>query len=208
MVAAVLVFSEAFPLATIVKEMVKSFDRHWPPDRAHRERRQSSGCASDIAQLSTAKYRTCIATFRNLANLGHLSNSTLETYCNMDCSNYIWNLLTKLARDCDPSNPPNTSYASFIAQTCDHGPGNIYCLEIWNGAADTERSAQLPQYMQCIQQFNPRSTCPSVCKVAEQWIEQKIGCCYRVLIDYGRNNTFTTNFWENCGYKEPTKCTT
>ena len=68
-------------------------------------RRQSSGCASDIAQLSTAKYRTCIATFRNLANLGHLSNSTLETYCNMDCSNYIWNLLTKLARDCDPSNP-------------------------------------------------------------------------------------------------------
>ena len=67
-------------------------------------RRQSSGCASDIAQLSTTKYRTCMATFRNLANLGHLSNSTLENYCNMDCSNYIWNLLTKLARDCDPSN--------------------------------------------------------------------------------------------------------
>ena len=37
-VAAVLVFSEAFPIATIVKEMVKSFDRHWPLDRAHRER--------------------------------------------------------------------------------------------------------------------------------------------------------------------------
>ena len=37
-VAAVLVFSEAFPIATIVKEMVKSFDRHWPPDHAHRER--------------------------------------------------------------------------------------------------------------------------------------------------------------------------
>ena len=37
-VAAVLVFSEAFPLATIVKEVVKTFDRHWPADRGHRER--------------------------------------------------------------------------------------------------------------------------------------------------------------------------
>lgn len=75
-------------------------------------RRQSSACTNDIAQLTTSKYRTCIATFRNLGNLGHFSNSTLDTYCNMDCSNYLWNLLIKLARDCDPSNP--VSHMTYI----------------------------------------------------------------------------------------------
>ena len=95
-------------------------------------RRQSSGCASDIAQLSTTKYRTCIATFRNLANLGRMSNTTLENYCNMDCSNYLWNLLTKLARDCDPSNPVSHmkyTHMSAIASFPESYPDFVACMQ-------------------------------------------------------------------------------
>ena len=68
-------------------------------------------CADDLSQLTSAKFKSCIRVFESTSNLGHFNNATLESYCNHNCSTYIWDLLTALATDC--GNSPVSSHVQL-----------------------------------------------------------------------------------------------
>lgn len=77
--------------------------------------RQSDGsCTDDLSQLMSRKFHSCIGVFEHTSNLGHFTNASLESHCNQNCSNYIWNLLTALATNCGNS-PVSSPYLQSLA---------------------------------------------------------------------------------------------
>lgn len=174
-------------------------------------KRQSSDCLADFERYENdPTFVSCEAIAEEFEDNDVLSIDTVNRFCGKDCGNYLLKAFQKLTQDCDYIYTPDLLLEEYLQQSCQKGPGNAYCLVLWDKSYNA--SFYPSYYEQCLLDFDSSGrTCPESCRTAEQWINRKFGCCYRALLDYEEDDEyidyyFGQAYWTACGNQEPQLC--